>query len=149
MIKNTIITLCFIALTLNAFAQGKERQERLKALKVAFITEKLEFTADEAQKFWPIYNAIEKKKEALRKEERSIRKGLDFESITDADANKLLNDMLELENKKHDLQSEQVVKLLKVIPAKKIILLKVVEDQFNKRMLEEMKKRREKFQRKN
>ena len=31
------------------------------------------------------------------------------------------------------------------MPAKKIILLKITEDEFNKRMLQEMKKRREEF----
>lgn len=143
--KKTFITLLFIALTLSAFGQRKERQERIKALKVAFITEKLELSSEEAQQFWPVYNALEKQKEALRKEGQNIRKGLNFESLTDAEANKLITDMLGLENRKHNLQTKQVNDLLKVIPAKKVILLKVVEDQFNKRMLDEIKKRREKF----
>lgn len=143
--KKTFITLIFVVLTLNAFGQRKERQERIEALKVAFITEKLELTPEEAQKFWPVYNAIEEEKKALRKEGQKMRKGLDFESLSDADANKLLKDFLGLENRKHNLHTKQVNDLLKVIPAKKIILLKAVEDQFNKRMLDEIKKRREKF----
>nr|WP_321233164.1 sensor of ECF-type sigma factor [uncultured Psychroserpens sp.] len=143
--KNTFITLFFIVLTFSAFGQRKERQERIQALKVAFITEKLELTSEEAQRFWPVYNAIESEKETLRKEAQSIRRGLDFETLTDAEANKLITDMLGIENRKHNLHSKQVNDLLKVIPAKKVILLKVVEEQFNKRMIAELKKRREKF----
>ena len=30
--------------------------EKIQALKIAFITQKLQLTPDEAQKFWPIYN---------------------------------------------------------------------------------------------
>jgi hypothetical protein len=146
--KKTFITLFFIALTLSAFGQRKERQERIKALKVAFITEKLELSPKEAEQFWPVYNEIELKKETLRREAQKMRKGLDFETLTDAEANALIKDMQAVENKKHQLESDQVRDLLKVIPAKKVILLKVVEEQFNRRMLEEMKKRREKFKNK-
>lgn len=143
--KKIYITLLFIVLTLSAFGQRKERQERIQALKVAFITEKLELTPSEAQQFWPVYNAIEKEKERIREEAQSIRKGLDFGTLTEAEANTLIKDMLGIENRKHNLQTKQINDLLKVISAKKIILLKVVEEQFNKRMLEEIKKRRDNF----
>ncbi|WP_460219602.1 sensor of ECF-type sigma factor [Psychroserpens sp. MEBiC05023] len=143
--KKTLITLLFLALTLYSFGQRKERLERIKALKVAFITEKLELTEAEAQKFWPVYNAIETKKETLRKETQKLRRSIDFESLTNDEANKLITDMLGIENRKHNLRSKQINDLLRVIPAKKVILLKLVEEQFNKRMLQEMKKRREQF----
>ena len=37
----------------------ENRFEKVQALKIAFITQKLELTADEAQKFWPVYNRYE------------------------------------------------------------------------------------------
>jgi hypothetical protein len=45
--------------------------------------------------------------------------------------------------KKHQLKQQFVNDLLKVLPAKKIILLKVTEDAFNQRMMEQFRKRRE------
>lgn len=33
-----------------------KQEEKIQALEVAFISRKLELTADEAQKFWPVYN---------------------------------------------------------------------------------------------
>ena len=144
--KKTLLILAFITITFNTFAQ---RKERVKALKVAFITEKLELTSSEAEKFWPVYNTIEDKKETLRKEGRKLRKDLDLESLSDEEANSIIDNMLALEAKKHELQKTQVNDLRKVLPAKKVILLRVVEDQFNKRMLDEIRKRRQKFQNKN
>ena len=58
--------LCF--LTFTAFAQHDEKRERVKALKIAFITEQLNLTETEAQKFWPIYNAFEDNNNKLRRE---------------------------------------------------------------------------------
>ena len=70
--KHTFITLFFIAITLNTFGQRKERHERIQALKVAFITEKLELTPEEAQQFWPVFNAIEKQKEKESSQFREV-----------------------------------------------------------------------------
>lgn len=38
--------------------RGK-RAEKIEALKIAFITQKLDFTSEEAQRFWPVYNRYE------------------------------------------------------------------------------------------
>lgn len=48
-----------------AFAQENQpgdeqtKQERLKALYVAYVTKQLEFTPEEAQKFWPVHTQFE------------------------------------------------------------------------------------------
>ncbi|WP_299334474.1 hypothetical protein [uncultured Psychroserpens sp.] len=143
--KKIFITLLFIALTLNVFGQRKERQERIKALKVAFITEKLELTTDEAEKFWPIYNAHEKEMEMLRLNAREQRRNLKIEDLNEAEAKKALNDFLAFEKEQHTLKNDLIESLLTAIPAKKIILLKLVEEQFKKQMLKELQKRREQF----
>lgn len=36
-----------------------KRAEKIQALKIAFITQKLELTAEEAKKFWPVYGQYE------------------------------------------------------------------------------------------
>lgn len=42
---------------LGALSQVKAQNgEKIQALKIAFITQKLQLTPDEAQKFWPVYN---------------------------------------------------------------------------------------------
>ena len=35
--------------------QNDEKQQKIQALYVAFVTKKLELTTEEAQKFWPVY----------------------------------------------------------------------------------------------
>jgi hypothetical protein len=42
---------------LGALSQVKAQDgEKIQALKIAFITQKLQLTPEEAQKFWPVYN---------------------------------------------------------------------------------------------
>ena len=60
-------------LSLNVVAQ--KNRERIKALKVSFITERLDLTEKEAQKFWAVYNEYENKVFKIKYSEiRSIRK---------------------------------------------------------------------------
>ena len=138
-----LILLSLFLLTFSAFSQHKEREERIKTLKIAFITERLAFTETEAQKFWPIYNAFEEENNKLRRDSYNKRKVEDFDSMTEADAKLLLDDMSSIENKRHKLREKFMKDLLAVLPAKKVILLKKTEDEFNKKMFEEFKKRRQ------
>ncbi len=56
--KSLLIILIFFSGFTTLYAQDDTdpRGEKIKALKIAFITQKLNLTADEAQKFWPVYN---------------------------------------------------------------------------------------------
>ena len=59
--KFILILVFFTGTFLGANAQEDEarKAEKIEALKIAFITQKLELTSDEAQKFWPIYSQYE------------------------------------------------------------------------------------------
>ncbi len=145
--KRFLPLLLFI-FTLSAFGQSNrsERHEKIKVLKVAFITEKLNLSELEAQKFWPIYNVFDDKTskikyQDMRKMRYELREG--GKTLTDAQANNLLDRFIEAEDKLHKERVLLVKKLRQVISAKKIILLKSSEDDFNRKMLEQYKKRRE------
>jgi hypothetical protein len=47
------------------------RAEKIKSLKIAFITQKLQLSTDEAQKFWPIYDQYENEINSLRLENKN------------------------------------------------------------------------------
>ena len=42
------------------------RGEKIQALKIAFITQKLQLTTAEAEKFWPVYNQYDNEIKGLR-----------------------------------------------------------------------------------
>lgn len=143
--KKIFITSLLLFLTFNVTAQRKERKERIQALKIAFITERLELTETEAQKFWPIYNAFDEEEDKLRHDSHALRKETRIEELSESDAKVILDKIITTENKKAELRKKYITNLQKVLPAKKIILLKITEDAFNRRMLEEIKKRKENF----
>ncbi|MFV0571422.1 MAG: hypothetical protein ACK5M1_03190 [Xanthomarina gelatinilytica] len=137
--KKTILLIVFVSLSINLHAQDKH--EKIKALKTAYITEQLNLTKAEAEKFWPIYNNFEEDKRVLKKEAHESRKKVDIESLTEAQAKDILEDMMALNNRRNGVYNSLIINLQKVISAKKIVQLKKAEDDFNKKMFEEYRKR--------
>lgn len=54
--KISILIIFSFLFSLCGFAQPHKEGERLEALKIAYLTKKLNLSSDEAQKFWPAYN---------------------------------------------------------------------------------------------
>lgn len=50
---------------------NSQRGEKIKALKIAFITQKLQLTSAEAEKFWPVYNQYDNEIRQLRSNNRN------------------------------------------------------------------------------
>lgn len=139
-----IILIALLFLSINVIAQHKNR-EHIKALKVSFITEKLDLTEKEAQNFWPLYNDFEKKTSKIRYQElKAIRKEIkdNINTLTEDQAKALITKINDAENKLHKLKMEFPKKISTVISAKKIILLKVAEEDFKKKMFDELRKRK-------
>ena len=142
-----IFPILFLLMTSISFAQGfRDKKEKVKALKVAYITEQLELTTEEAQKFWPLYNAFDDKQSELRHEKmRAILdrfKPGNVEKLSEKDASNSLAQMEKIEEDLFNLKKKFIKDLQGVISAKKIIKLKKAEEDFNRELLKQMREKR-------
>ena len=136
-LKNMIVVVTLLSTTV-FYGQRRPDRDKIKALKIAFITERLELKSSEAQAFWPVYNAYEEKMASIRDTEQSQIKGKfrNLGEMSNSEAEKLLDTYLDLEAKKSLEQRTFVTELKKIIPAKKIILLKKTEDDFKRKLIQ-------------
>ena len=141
--KNTAFLFLFFIAS-NLVAQQESKHEKLEAMKIAFITEKLSLTTKEAQNFWPIYNEYSQKIEKLRKTKRSDLGELkiNIENSSDKEIEALLSDVFDAKSKEIELQKEYYTKYTKVLPIKKVALLYQSEHQFKKELLKRIKDKR-------
>ncbi|NMH86693.1 Spy/CpxP family protein refolding chaperone [Flavivirga algicola] len=140
--KKIILPILIFFLSLNILAQHD--RGKIKALKISFITEKLDLTEDEAQKFWPVYNNYDKVTSKIRHEDiRSIRREIrsNINTLTDKKAKDLITKLNKAESALHNQRMELSNKLLQILPPRKIILLKIAEDDFKRKMLQHFKNR--------
>lgn len=131
------IMLIFLA-GANTYAQQYRHQmEKIKNQRIAFFTEKLELSAIEAEKFWPVYNDYYGKKERISFETRKLHRYLmsDFQNLTDQEIKTSMDEYVELQNQEHELFLEYHKEFLKILPQKKVLLLYVTEVQFKQFLL--------------
>ncbi len=141
-----ILLLYIVFISMSAVAQNGPR-ERMKAFKVAYITEKLSLSSKEAQQFWPVYNTHEETVEKLKAQERRLIKGLKDanngpEGLSDKQAGNFLDDYLRMEEQKSKAKKKLISDLKQIMSNKKILRLIKAESDFNKRILEKIRERR-------
>lgn len=135
--------LGFLLVT-TAFGQDPDDREKIKALKVAFFTERLSLSPEEASVFWPLYNQYEEEREALRDRQRSeVRNRLEsLGSIPETEARKILDRYLVLEAREEEAERKFYQKMADQFSATRTLELFKAEHDFRRRLLEEYRKRK-------
>lgn len=140
------LTLALGLLPLLSWGQPRAMEDRIEAFRIAFFTEKLQLTPEESQRFWPLYNEFQEKEKAIRK---SFKGDKSLELMTDAEAEKLIENNFEMEEKILQLKREYYGKMRDVLPVRKIALLNRIDRAFKERLLTEYRNRQEQRRQKN
>ncbi|AXG71830.1 hypothetical protein KORDIASMS9_04088 [Kordia sp. SMS9] len=140
----TILLVCF-GLSLGMAQDGKIR-EKIKKLRIAFFTENLDLTEEEAQQFWPVYNAYDDINHKLRIQElnRIKRNIKSNENMSETEATTILDRIQTIESQVYENGVNLIKKLREFLPAIKIIKLKKAERDFNKNLMKQFRNRRRK-----
>jgi hypothetical protein len=145
-----ILPLLLAFISLNAIAQDgpfiRKKKEQIKSLKVAFITDELSLTPDEATKFWPLYNAFEYKQQDIKTQKlKGYLNRMDndsFDKLSEKDAAIMLTQMESTEDELYQLKKKFVSSLKGVISPIKILKLKKAEENFNRKLLQQYRDRK-------
>lgn len=142
-LKIGLVLLAACCLGYVANAQDGGNREQIKSLKIAFFTEQLSLTPEEAAVFWPIYNAHEKEKDALRAQQR--REIWDrfnrLDNLSEEEARKALRRYLDLEEKEEELDKAFYEQIASEFSAVRTMKLFRAERDFRRRLLQEYRKK--------
>ena len=141
--KKVISVLCaLVVLSMGVSAQNHQGQrrggdkgwrERVRAEKVAFLTQEIDLTESEAQVFWPIYNEIQKAQregfEEVKKAYDAMAKGLE-EKKDGKEMEKLVKAYIDAKEKNEGIETKYLNKLLKELPAEKVARYYMAEEKF-------------------
>ncbi|OAQ40634.1 hypothetical protein A5893_06740 [Pedobacter psychrophilus] len=141
--KNKIYIL-FIALgmffSLPTNAQNGSNQNKAKqidAIKIGYLTRRLDLSTEESQKFWPVYNQYQQEMQDINRQRKAAR------AQNGDDANKLVDDDFRYEDKILDLKKKYRNEFKKVLSPEKIKSLYVAERDFREELIKQLKNRRE------
>lgn len=131
--KFLLIVTCFSFFVFTAVAQeSNQKGGRIEALKIAYLTKKLDLSPAEAQKFWPIYNDYSS-------EMRSTRADLRQNKVSE----------LEAEDRMLKIRKKYGVEFSHAISDDKINTFFRSEKEFGQYVQKELQQRRELRQQRN
>ncbi|MCU0435105.1 MAG: hypothetical protein MUC87_16725 [Bacteroidia bacterium] len=136
-----ILLMLIASHTLHAqTAPTQSGAERVQALRVAFLTQRLALTPAEAQVFWPVYNEYQDKRDALRKQAAENRRKIreQAEQLSSEELTRLADEEIRFREEDVKLQAELHAKLKTILPAKKLALLYVAEEEFKKELVKQV-----------
>ena len=139
--KQLVYTILILVLGLQAAAQPhKQSRERIHAIRIGFITERLQLSSKEAEGFWPVYNRYDKDFVALRKEYH--KKYMESHGNMDRrEAHKFIDEDLEYRERMLQLRKKYKNEFLKVIPATKLAELYKAEAEFKQMLIKRLEQR--------
>ena len=129
-----VVAACFPAFSQDRHHPSKERLQNIQNAKIAFITEKLNLTPEQSQKFWPIYNQLENEREALREKSRTLRNE-NLEAMTDAEIRTALDNRLKWRQSELNLDKQYLERFLRVISVRQLATLYRSEREFTRVLL--------------
>lgn len=132
--KGLIIAL-FVLCTQFVWAQGGNKVEAMRA---DYISKRLELSAAEAEKFWPVYNEYTDKMQAIKKNLRQAYKRK-VEPLSEKDADELYKLDMQSHQAEADVYRQYSEKLKAIIGVKKMIVLRVAEEEFRKVLIKTIK----------
>jgi hypothetical protein len=136
------LLLAAFLLPLFARAQaGGNIREQVETIRKNVYNNVLDLTDAEAQKFWPVFDKMQTSIDELHKEARQERARMvrNYNTMSDAEMEKSLDHLLDIEQKILDLHKQYIKEFEKVIPIKKVALIPKAEREFKKQLLEKIK----------
>jgi len=140
--KQSILALFVFLSALNFIHAQDFENERIQEMRVKFYNEQLQFTDAEKQSFWPLFEQYKKDEQKLKKQFKPDQR---FELMSDAQAEVFILESLDHEEQLIDLKRQYVIKLMKVVPVRKVAMLNRTERQFKRTILSEIKKKRQQY----
>ena len=123
---------------------GRERiMEKMEAMRVAFLTNRLDLTTEESTRFWPVYNEYAKMRMELRRDMREQQRDLKGKNLSDEDSKRALENQIAIQEKELTLKKNYYEKFKAILPPQKLAKLEPAEMEFNQEVLREIKKRKE------
>lgn len=125
--------------------RAKEMAEKIQVERIAFFSEKIGLTTDEAQLFWPIYNEMDKKKtELFDKKAQIIRQFMeDSDKLKGKTAEDMLNNLVSIQQQESELPNLYYKQFRNIMSAEKVMKMYVAEIEFRNYLLSKMRNRRE------
>jgi hypothetical protein len=149
--KNTLFTL-FILLPVFVFGQveqppilSPEKRKELEGMKVAYLTNKMDLSPEEAQVFWPVYNQYRDEIDAHREKGRKKYQVFKINQsvLTDEEIEEHLAFKFDHDREAIDIEEKYIERFTEILSPQKVVALLEAEEGFKRELLKRIRGERQ------
>lgn len=147
--KRLIPTSLIAVLTMVIFdsallAQARPAEITLQQQKVKFFNQNLQLTASESEKFWPVYNDYQNRRDKITADRNNLLIYFQANSnnMSAAEANDAINRYLSFQQQETELLEAYTKRFSEFLSPKKVMQIYIVELDFRKWLLENLRENR-------
>lgn len=120
---------------------GKPGKEKVEAMKIGFLTQKLDLTPEEAQRFWPVYNQYSEEIEQIRANRKAKMDETrnDPDKLSDAEIEKRIDAEMTFRQEELDIQKKYHSRFKQVLTVRKVARFYRAEEEFKRELIERLK----------
>jgi len=140
--KNIAIFGILILMSMPTYGQDKAAMQKIESARIALITERLELTPDQAEKFWPLYREYNLQRRQIRAEFRNTRQSVDIQNLSEEQSKELMQKAMELKQQELNLEKKYAERMTQVISTQQMLRLRNAEKEFQQRLLQRIQQQR-------
>lgn len=145
--KRLITILSLFILTHSLIGQTQNAREKIEAARIALITERLDLTPEQAEKFWPIYREYSVKQREINQDFQQLKRNYDPSTATEEESKKVLNKGQKMKERQLVLERTYMERMQIVVSNRQLMNLRKAEQDFREMLMnrirqENMQRRR-------
>lgn len=133
-----ILTLILFTYT-RSFSQDQSAREKIEAARIALITERLDLTPEQAEKFWPIYREFSAKQRTIKREFQNLKKNFDPSTASEEESQSILEKGYQIKEKQLDLEKNYSERMQQVVTSRQLMNLKKAEQDFREMLMKRIR----------
>ena len=137
-----IVTLMICAISISAQEEPRsDKEQDIKSQRIAFFTVKIGLTPDEAQVFWPIYNAYWDIKNSIiaDRKEKMTYFAENFEIMSNEEMIKYADQYIHYEMELAELLDQYHIKFKEILPIDKVMKIYLADYEFKTYLLKKIR----------
>ncbi len=137
-----IVTLMICTIPISAQEEPKsDKEQEIKSQRIAFFTDKIGLTPDEAQVFWPIYNAYWDRKNSIiaDRKEKMTYFAENFEIMSNEEMIKYADQYIHYEMELAELLDQYHIKFKEILPIDKVMKIYLADYEFKTYLLKKIR----------
>lgn len=137
-----VMLMCIVGMAQERHNRPRMSKEEFNQKRELFITKHAGLEAEEAAKFFPIYNECQKKKHELNGRIWKLRRDARGKELSEEEYRHILEEVAALRIQIEQVEQTYLSRYKDVLPYKKIFAVQGAEDRFQRELIDDMRHRR-------